>query len=187
MNRFMREFVETTGELLGSDQVRMMGRWKHHGPITTLDHSLFVAYLSFRAARALGLDETAAARGGLLHRIRCAGAILSTMVSWALENGIDTADSMKSRGYGLPGRTAFSIYRFDRRDRLALAALLALGAAVLAGAALDGLTWRYFPTVKWSGGPVSLLTLTAYLALCAVPVILDRREDRKWTALRWKI
>ncbi len=68
-----------------------------------------------------------------------------------------------------------------------LAALLALGAAVLAGAALDGLTWRYFPTVKWSGGPVSLLTMTAYLALCAVPVILDRREDRKWTALRWKI
>ncbi|MGI5962377.1 MAG: HDIG domain-containing metalloprotein [Lawsonibacter sp.] len=67
MNRHMREFVETTQELLGSDQVRMMGRWKHHGPITTLDHSLFVAYLSFRAARALGLDATAAARGGLLH------------------------------------------------------------------------------------------------------------------------
>ncbi len=63
----MREFVNTTGELLDSDQVRMMGRWKHHGPITTLDHSLFVAYLSFRAARALGLDEVAAARGGLLH------------------------------------------------------------------------------------------------------------------------
>ena len=137
-----------------------------------------------RAQKCIGKDP---ARGGLLHRIRCAGASLSTMVSWALENGIDTADSMNSRGYGLPGRTAFSIYRFDRRDRLALAALLALGAAVLAGAALDGLTWRYFPTVKWSGGPVSLLTMTAYLALCAVPVILDRREDRKWTALRWKI
>ena len=67
MNRYMREFINTTGELLDSEQVRMMGRWKHHGPITTLDHSLFVAYLSFRAARALGLDEVAAARGGLLH------------------------------------------------------------------------------------------------------------------------
>ena len=67
MNRFMREFIQTTGELLESDQVRMMGRWKHHGPISTLDHSLFVAYLSFRAARVLGLDERAAARGGLLH------------------------------------------------------------------------------------------------------------------------
>ncbi len=67
MNRYMCEFIQTTEELLDSDQVRMMGRWKHHGPISTLDHSLFVAYLSFRAARALGLDERAAARGGLLH------------------------------------------------------------------------------------------------------------------------
>ena len=67
MNRYMREFIQTTEELLGSDQVRMMGRWKHHGPITTLDHSLFVGYLSFCVARALGLDERAAARGGLLH------------------------------------------------------------------------------------------------------------------------
>mgnify|MGYP000784234465 FL=1 len=67
MNHYMREFVKTTAELLGSEQVRMMGRWKHHGPVTTLDHSLFVAYLSYRAARALGLDAQAAARGGLLH------------------------------------------------------------------------------------------------------------------------
>lgn len=67
MNPHMCEFIETTGELLTARQVRMMGRWKHHGPISTLDHSLFVAYLSFRAARALGLDKYAAARGGLLH------------------------------------------------------------------------------------------------------------------------
>lgn len=67
MNRYMNEFIQTTGELLDSDQVRMMGRWKHHGPISTLDHSLFVAYLSFRVARALGLDKRAVARGGLLH------------------------------------------------------------------------------------------------------------------------
>ena len=67
MNHYMREFVKTTAELLGSEQVRMMGRWKHHGPVTTLDHYLLVAYLSYRAARALGLDAQAAARGGLLH------------------------------------------------------------------------------------------------------------------------
>ena len=67
MNRYMCEFIQTTQELLDSDQVRMMGRWKHHGHISCLDHSLFVAYLSYRTARALGLDEKAAARGGLLH------------------------------------------------------------------------------------------------------------------------
>ena len=52
---------------LGSDTVRSMGQWKHHGPITTLDHSLFVAYLSYRWAKFLHLDARAAARGGLLH------------------------------------------------------------------------------------------------------------------------
>ena len=67
MNRYMRDFVTTTKELLGSDTVRSMGQWKHHGPISTLDHSLFVAYLSYRWARFLHLDARAAARGGLLH------------------------------------------------------------------------------------------------------------------------
>ena len=137
-----------------------------------------------RAQKCIGKDPT---RGGLVHRIRCAGAILSVMVTWALENGIDTADSMKSRGYGLPGRTAFSIYRFDKRDKQALIFLLFLGIAVLAGAALEGLTWRYFPSVKWSTSPLSLCVLVAYAALCAFPIILDRKEDRKWNALRSNI
>ena len=61
------EFLSLTRELLDSDQVRMMGRWRHHGPVTTLDHSLFVAFSSYRLARFLGLDTRAAARGGLLH------------------------------------------------------------------------------------------------------------------------
>ena len=46
---------------------------------------------------------------------------------------METADSMKGRGYGLPGRTAFSVYRFTRRDGAALACLLATGAMVIAG------------------------------------------------------
>ena len=137
-----------------------------------------------RAQKCIGKDPS---QGSLFHRIRCAGSILSVMLTWALENGIDTADSMKSRGYGLPGRTAFSVYRFDNRDRQALICLLVLGAAVLAGAAFDGLTWRYFPTVKWSTTPLSFGVLAAYTALCALPLILNWKEDRKWNALRSKI
>lgn len=62
-----REFLDLTRELLDSDQVRMMGRWKHHGPVTTLDHSLFVAFSTYRIARRLRLDVRAAVRGALLH------------------------------------------------------------------------------------------------------------------------
>ncbi len=62
-----REFVELTRELLDSEPVRMMGRWKHHGPVTTLDHSLFVAFSTYRVARLLRMDVHAAVRGALLH------------------------------------------------------------------------------------------------------------------------
>ena len=60
-----REFVELTRELLDSEPVRMMGRWKHHGPVTTLDHSLFVAFSTYRVARLLRMDVHAAVRGAL--------------------------------------------------------------------------------------------------------------------------
>ena len=59
--------------------------------------------------------------GSVLRRVGNAVKIFSTLVTWSLENAIETADSMRSRGYGLPGRTAFSIYRFDDRDKAALA------------------------------------------------------------------
>lgn len=59
--------------------------------------------------------------GSVLRRVGNAVRIFSILVTWSLENAIETADSMRSRGYGLPGRTAFSIYRFDDRDKAALA------------------------------------------------------------------
>ena len=47
----------------------------------------------------------------------------SATVSWAMEQSIVTADSMKSRGYGAAGRTAYANYRFEKRDAAALAAV----------------------------------------------------------------
>jgi energy-coupling factor transporter transmembrane protein EcfT len=50
------------------------------------------------AQKCVGRD---ASNGGVVQRVRNAITILSIMVTWALENAIETADSMKSRGYGL--------------------------------------------------------------------------------------
>lgn len=67
MLKHFAEFRLIVGDLLEDDRVRSMAKWNHHGRITCLDHSLFVAYLSFRAARILGLDVAATTRGALLH------------------------------------------------------------------------------------------------------------------------
>jgi energy-coupling factor transport system permease protein len=134
------------------------------------------------AQRCLGRD---ASSGGVIRRARAGITMLSIMATWALENAIETADSMKSRGYGLPGRTAFSIYRFDRRDRAALAAFAALCTGVAVCAATGRLYWRFYPTMRGvAPGVLPAAGAAAYLALCLMPAAIDHWEDRKWRALQ---
>ena len=97
-----REFLSLTRELLDSKQVRMMGRWKHHGPVTTLDHSLFVAFSTYRVARLLHLDVRAAVRGALLHDLYL----------------YDSKDKSAH-----PGNQCFDHPRFAARNAAALTAL----------------------------------------------------------------
>ena len=72
------------------------------------------------------------------------------MITWALENAIETADSMKSRGYGLKGRTAFSIYRFDERDKYTLIWFALCGMFLLSGTLLSAFGFGYFPNVRYA-------------------------------------
>lgn len=136
------------------------------------------------AQKCIGRDLS---NGTLLQRASHGMKILSIMVTWALENAIDTADSMKSRGYGLPGRTSFSMYRFDLRDRSVLAVLVLLIAGVLVGSFLGHSSMQYFPSVKLTEvTEVSLISYLIYGLLCFLPMILDLGEERKWKHFKYK-
>jgi energy-coupling factor transport system permease protein len=124
-----------------------------------------------KAQKCIGRDVS---NGNMLQKAKHGIRILSIMVTWALENAIETADSMKGRGYGLPGRTAFSIFRFDRRDAYALAYISSCAAVILAGAATGAYHFRYFPTIRgeWEGGATAAV-FAAYLMLGLFPMILN--------------
>ena len=116
--------------------------------------------------------------------------MLSILVTWALENAIDTADSMKSRGYGLPGRSAFSIYRFDKRDVKMLCVLLAFFCLTIFGCT-QGVTFaQYNPRILIAGvviqgkaAPVecgmgvAFLTFLSFGIFCFIPLILGIVEE----------
>ncbi len=126
--------------------------------------------------------------GTTLQRLKNAITILSIMITWSLENAIETADSMKSRGYGLPGRTAFSIYRFDDRDKAVLIWLCFCGFYIFAGWMAGGLKWQYYPIIKGAlTGVFPISFQLVYLALCLTPMILNVTEDRKWKHLQYEI
>ena len=110
------------------------------------------------------------------------------MTTWSLENAIETADSMKSRGYGIPRRTAFSIFTFDKRDKKALICILLLGMYTLVGNLMGGMYFNFFPSLRMAD--VSFFNTSvfvAYLLLCSSPIIIEIWEVRKWKALRSKI
>lgn len=134
-----------------------------------------------QAQRALGRDIR---KGSLLQKLKAALTVLSVLVTWALEDGIATADSMKSRGYGLPGRSSFTVYRMRRRDWLVLGWLALTGAGILAGLALGVFRFDFFPALIWAPlTPGGVLCCLAYAALCAAPMILNAKEAHRWKAI----
>ena len=137
------------------------------------------------AQKCIGRD---ASGGSLVHRAKNGISILSVMVTWSLENAIETADSMKSRGYGMRGRTAFSVFTFDKRDATALLGILFFGLYVFVGGVTGGIDFRYFPSVRSSEPTIYTCSIfAAYFALCIVPIAIELWEVRKWKILRSKM
>jgi len=133
------------------------------------------------ARRGIGFDVGS---GNYLARVRNGGEVLSVMVTWALENGIETGDSMLARGYGLPGRTAYSNYRFDARDRrLLMAFVVLMGFALtcfLSGATEVQFYIRFFLA---NHEPYASLAYICHAAVCMLPLALELREDVLWRSL----
>lgn len=137
------------------------------------------------AQKCMGRDMSS---GSVIKRAKHGLTILSIMVTWSLENAIETADSMKSRGYGIKGRTAFSIFTFDKREKKAFVCILVLGIYTLVGNIMGGMYFRYFPSMKWAEvSPFNVSVFAAYFLLCMCPIIIELWEVRRWKVLRSKI
>ena len=131
----------------------------------------------------IGIDN-----GSLIKRAKCGLSILSAVITWAFENSLETADSMKSRGYGTSKRTAFSNFCFTKRDISVLLVILALTVYIIAGGICGNMKFIYFPYVFYNGITLwSLSFFVAYLGLCCLPVIIELVEVWKWNAMKSKI
>lgn len=126
-------------------------------------------------------------QGTLRQRLSTAAAIVSILLTWCLEDAAETADSMKGRGYGLPKRSSFSRFRFERRDKGVLAWLLLCEGGLLAGQWAGCPKFHYFPAL--GGAPLSLSAagwLFCELALCLTPLWIQKQENRTWNSSAYK-
>ena len=118
--------------------------------------------------------------GGLLQKTRNGLRVLSIAVTWALEDAVITADSMKARGYGTHRRSHFSLFRITAADALFLGVVAILAAVALWGGFTHG-QYLFYPVreaVRFDA--LAVIQYGAFLLLGLCPVAAVLKENVYW-------
>lgn len=131
--------------------------------------------------KTLGLDYN---EGSFSLKIKSCMRILSILVTWALEDAVQTADSMKARGYGIKKRTSFQIFEFINRDMIMLVYILISGMFLLAGYMNGYGQLIFYPTIqKIDTDILSNMLYITFFIISILPSIQELRERYKWRYL----
>ena len=113
-------------------------------------------------------------QGTAFQRLKNGIAIVSILITWVIESLTSASESMQSRGSLLRGRTAFSIYRFDYRDRLYVITMFFCLTIVMMGQMLDQADIIYNPRIIWSPmTELSWVFYVGYMVFCLMPLGLE--------------
>ena len=122
-------------------------------------------------------------QGNLWLRIRNCIRIFSMLITWTIDSLTTASESMRSRGSTLRGRKAFSIYRFDNRDRAYVVGNFACLTVIFMAVMLKQTDIIYDPRIIMT--PVTTMSYvfyTGYAVFCLMPLGLEL-----WTEYRfWK-
>ena len=122
-------------------------------------------------------------QGSLFQRSRNSIRILSMLITWTVDSLTMTSESMRSRGSTMRGRTAFSVYRFDNRDRACVFGLFACLTLTVMAVILKQTDMLYDPRIVIPPvTAISILFYAGYAVLCLMPLAMEL-----WTQYRfWK-
>ena len=136
------------------------------------------------AGKAVGLYASESWWG----RVRSGLSTVSALVTWSLEQAVETGVSMKARGFRLKGRTHFSAFRFSGKDLAVLIFILAADAIVFTALGTGSLQFAFYPRIALEApGVLAVISLAALLLLFLLPAALEIGENIKWRYYRRKI
>ncbi len=123
--------------------------------------------------------------GSLRSRAENGMLLLQTLLTWSLEESIQTADSMTARGYGQGKRSKYQPFSMKKRDWTALGLLMLGGSFVLFGWWLGDGVLTLIPILEpvWLQGREWLYFLT-FLMYIGFPIWTEGKEIVKWKYLR---
>lgn len=121
-------------------------------------------------------------------KLRGTLCVYSSLITWSLENAVDTGLSMNGRGYGLKCRSHFALFRFSYADGILLAIIACLDVTVLCALINGKLDFTFYPRItSFKFGADNLPVIIAFGLLSFLPFILEIKENLQWTYYRSKI
>lgn len=124
-------------------------------------------------------------QGNLLQKLLHLFSLISILITWTLEDFMESSNSMKSRGYSLKGRTAFSIYRFDNRDRSLVIVFFWCLTFIMMAVLFNQTTIYYDPVIIMNKiTPMSYLFYGAYAVFLLLPMGLQIVGEYRLKKLR---
>lgn len=132
------------------------------------------------AQKAMGLYSSKSYADKLKSGVR----VFSSLVTWSLENAVETSNSMKSRGFGLKNRSSFSLYKFHKNDLFFLSVSTMLFLIVVCFISVGCVKFAFYPKVTTlSFGIKEIMIYISFGMLCFMPFILEVKEKIKWKYL----
>lgn len=126
-----------------------------------------------------------AGQGNGWQRIKNIIRILSMLITWTIDSIMTASDAMHSRGSSLRGRTAFSIYRFDNRDRVYVIGMFLCITLTVMAVLLGFTNMTYDPRILWKPMvPAMILFCLGYGLLCLMPLGLELWTDYQFRKAR---
>lgn len=136
------------------------------------------------AQKALGIYATQ----GYVDKIRSKFRVLSILLTNSLENSIETADSMRARGYGLKGRSSYAIYRFTVLDGIFMCVSLLFGITSTVLIILGFANFDFYPILSpFNVSGIILITYVTIVILAGVSIVMEVKENMLWRYLKSKI
>ena len=124
-------------------------------------------------------------QGTVWQRLRNGIRIFSMLITWTIDSLTIASDSMGSRGCSLRGRKAFSIYRFDNRDRAYMIVMFLCLTLTAMGVVLKQTDMVYDPRIiRTQVNPVFCI---GYGVFCLMPLGLELWTEYKFKKARCRL
>lgn len=122
----------------------------------------------------------------LYEKIKSHLTIISVLLTWSIENSVDTAASMRSRGFGIRGRTSYSVFKMRKPDvmLITVSLIFIIFMIILNKKVFEYSYYPYLQEISTDTFHIISYVFSALFVL--VPTVIELRSRIIWKLLKSK-